>query len=158
VRLVVDANILVGELLRVRGRTLIAHADLELFVAEQAWNEARHELDKHVLAIAKQARLGEEAALNLLHFAYEAADRHVTVVNLAEYSHLHEEALRRIPQDPDDWPTVALAMALEEDYACKAHARALVDSRNGQKVLVLREKHPPELSRACQQRRVGKFA
>ncbi len=114
-RLVVDANILVGELLRVRGRILIAHAELELFVAEQTWNEARHELNKRVLAIAKQARLGEEAALNLLHLAFEVADRHLTVVNLAEYRHLEEEALRRMPQDPDDWPTVALAMALEAD-------------------------------------------
>jgi predicted nucleic acid-binding protein len=35
-RLVVDANIFVAELIRQRGRTLISRNDLELFVAEAA--------------------------------------------------------------------------------------------------------------------------
>jgi predicted nucleic acid-binding protein len=43
-RLVVDANIFVAELIRQRGRALISHNDLELFVAEAAWDEAQHEL------------------------------------------------------------------------------------------------------------------
>lgn len=39
--LVVDANILVSELLRVRGRELIANSELSVYVAERAWDEAR---------------------------------------------------------------------------------------------------------------------
>lgn len=38
-RLVVDANILVAELIRQRGRKLIIHPQLELYMAEKAWDE-----------------------------------------------------------------------------------------------------------------------
>jgi predicted nucleic acid-binding protein len=61
--LVVDTNILVGELLRQRGRQLIEHPALTL-VAESS------------------------------------------------YSHLETEARNRIPRDPDDWHTVALALEM----------------------------------------------
>lgn len=43
-RLVVDANILVGELLRKRGRVLVADPRLELFSTARAWNEARYSI------------------------------------------------------------------------------------------------------------------
>jgi hypothetical protein len=42
VRLFVDANILVAELIRRRGRELVASPLLELAMAERAWDEARH--------------------------------------------------------------------------------------------------------------------
>ena len=41
-RLVVDANILVAELIRMRGRKLIARRDLELYMAEKAWSETTY--------------------------------------------------------------------------------------------------------------------
>ena len=41
-RLVIDATILVAEAVRRRGRDLLAHSLLDLFVAEPAWNEAQH--------------------------------------------------------------------------------------------------------------------
>jgi hypothetical protein len=47
-RLVVDANILVAELIRERGRKLIARPELELYMAEQAWSEATYELNKRI--------------------------------------------------------------------------------------------------------------
>ena len=43
-RLVVDANILVGELLRKRGRVLVADPRLELFNTARAWNEAQYSI------------------------------------------------------------------------------------------------------------------
>ena len=39
-------------------------------------------------------------------------DIHVAYVPAAFYADLEEEARRRIPRDPRDWPTVALALAL----------------------------------------------
>lgn len=47
-RLVVDANILVSELIRVRGRKLIARPELELYMAEKAWDETIYELNKRI--------------------------------------------------------------------------------------------------------------
>jgi predicted nucleic acid-binding protein len=44
VRIVVDANILVAELLRERGQALIASPALELYIAEKAWSETQHAL------------------------------------------------------------------------------------------------------------------
>ena len=47
-RLVVDANVLVGELTRRRGEELLAHPVLELVIAERAWDEAQHELRRRI--------------------------------------------------------------------------------------------------------------
>ena len=114
-RLVVDANILVGELLRVKGRALVADARLELFVAARAWEEARHELRKRVDVIAERGQLSGGTATELLDVAAALAERRTTILSEAEYGVFREEALARIPDDPDDWPTVALALALEAD-------------------------------------------
>jgi predicted nucleic acid-binding protein len=45
-RLVVDTNILVGELLRQRGRDLIISERLELFLAQKMKSEVEYELRK----------------------------------------------------------------------------------------------------------------
>ena len=59
-RLVVDTNILVAELLRKRGRDLIAAQKLELFLAEKMRNEVQHELNKRISIIVSQTRLTQE--------------------------------------------------------------------------------------------------
>lgn len=114
-RLVVDANILVGELLRARGRVLIADPRLELFIAARAWDEARYELHKRARFFSERRGMEPKALQKLLGLAVDAAERQVTVVGAEEYSGHEAEARRRIPHDPDDWPTVALAMTLEAD-------------------------------------------
>jgi hypothetical protein len=43
-RLVVDTNILVAELLREPGQILLASPALDLYVAERTWSEAQHEI------------------------------------------------------------------------------------------------------------------
>ena len=114
-RLVVDANILVGELLREKGRALVADERLELLVAAKAWEEARRELRRRVDVIAERGQLSKTTATELLNVAVTLAERHTTVLTEAEYGAFEEEARERIPNDPDDWPTVALALALEAD-------------------------------------------
>lgn len=47
-RLVVDTNILVAELLIKRGRDLIASQNFELFQAEKMRNEVQYELEKRI--------------------------------------------------------------------------------------------------------------
>lgn len=41
---VADASVLVGELLRQRGRELLLHPNLRVLVAEHQWEETEHEL------------------------------------------------------------------------------------------------------------------
>lgn len=112
-RLVVDANILVAELLRERGRELVASDRLELFMAETVWRETRYELDKRATLIGQRGGLSGTTVQRLLTSALRVAEVGVTVVSVSEYAVFEREALRRIPRDPDDWHTVALALTLD---------------------------------------------
>ena len=114
-RLIVDANILVGELLRVRGQALVVHPQTELFIAARAWNETQYELQKRAALFARRRGLATDALQNLLSTAVGVAQTQVTVIGVEEYADYETEARQRIPRDPDDWPTVALALALEAD-------------------------------------------
>ena len=112
-RLAVDANILVGELLRARGRALIADETLELFIAEYAWDEAQYELGRRVTAMEAQGSLSAEQATLLLSESIGAADGRIAQIAEPLYGDRDQEARRRIPRDPDDWHTVALALAYD---------------------------------------------
>lgn len=46
--LVVDANILIGELLRQRGQELIEDSRLILYISERVFSEANYELNKRI--------------------------------------------------------------------------------------------------------------
>ncbi len=108
-----DANILVAELVRKRGRALVTNPSLQLYMAEQAWGEAKHQLRKRVTAMIGQGRLSGEAGETLLEAAFALAELRVILIPEEVYGHLENEARSRIPRDPDDWPTVALALALD---------------------------------------------
>lgn len=114
-RLVVDANILVAELLRKRGRVLVADSRLELFIAEKAMEEALYEINKRVIYIANRSGIIEEQFEQFLNSAINTAKTNFYVVKTEQYGFLKEESLLRIPQDPDDWHTVALALMLNAD-------------------------------------------
>jgi predicted nucleic acid-binding protein len=111
-RLVVDANILVGELIRARGRELIARRELELYIAESAWEEACHELSKRITTMVKKEVFSQEVGQNLLASAIALAEVRVSLVPLEVYADYEAIALSRIPRDPNDWSTVALALVL----------------------------------------------
>jgi predicted nucleic acid-binding protein len=113
VRLVVDANILISELLRARGRRLFAHPDLQLFIAERAWSEARHELRRRVTLMEAQGRLATGTGTELLEAAFGLIELRVTRVPDALFAHLERASRGQVPRDPEDWPTVALALALD---------------------------------------------
>jgi predicted nucleic acid-binding protein len=110
--LAVDANIVVSELLRERGRQLIAHPALDLLIAQRAWDEAQHELRRRVDLI-EQRGLAPGLPRDLLGRAFAAVTDHVQQVPEEVYAPFREQALARIPRDPDDWPTVAVALAFE---------------------------------------------
>ncbi len=106
--LIVDAGALVGELLRRRGRRILTHPKIDLYMASPQWDEAMHELTRRVRYVAE--RLGLDAE-ELLKGAQALAEATIEVVPGEIYTALEEEAKKRI-EDPDDVPTVALALAL----------------------------------------------
>ena len=114
-RLVVDANILVAELLRIKGKELVANKNLELFIADKAWEEAQHELSKRISIIAERGNLSETSSSELLYSAVNLAENHINVIVEEKYNTVKNDARARIPQDPDDWHTVALALMLNAD-------------------------------------------
>lgn len=111
-RLVVDANILVGELIRVRGRKLIVRRELELYMAERAWDEATYELNKRIGKMIGRGVFSQAVGESLLTDAIALAEAKVSVVPHEVYFGYETVARKRIPCDPNDWFTVALALAL----------------------------------------------
>lgn len=111
-RLVVDANILVAELIRKRGRELIIHPELELYMAQMAWEETCHELGKRIEKMAGKGVFTQEVGQNLLSDAISLAETKVTIVPHEIYASWENIARLRIPRDPNDWFTVALALVL----------------------------------------------
>lgn len=113
--LVVDANVLVGELLRVRGRGLFGNNVLQLHISEQALDEALHEMSRRAARIVEQGRVSRQAADAMLDEARGIVERRVSPVPPEVYAGFEERAAYRVPRDPDDVPTVALALAIGGD-------------------------------------------
>jgi predicted nucleic acid-binding protein len=111
VDLIVDASALVGELLRRRGRRILTHPEIDLYMASPQWDEAMHELTRRVRHVAE--RLGLDAE-ELLKEAQALAEATIEAVPEEIYAALEEEAGKRV-EDPDDVPTVALAWAFGAD-------------------------------------------
>ncbi|HEY7034897.1 MAG TPA: PIN domain-containing protein [Thermomicrobiales bacterium] len=111
-RLVIDASTVVAEGLRDRGRELLARDDLDITIAVEAWAEAEHELRKRVATIVQRAsERGEE--VNQLNDRVNSVGRLLKVSPRPPPAEMWEEARWRIPQDPRDIPTVALALWLD---------------------------------------------
>lgn len=120
-RLVVDTNILVAELLRKRGRDLIISPNLELFLAEKMKNEVQYELQKRISIIVSKTNLTQELGQLQLEAALKLIDNKIITFPLSSYQSWEVEARKRIPRDPNDWEAVALALTLSaaiwtEDY------------------------------------------
>jgi predicted nucleic acid-binding protein len=116
VLLVVDANVLVGELLRVRGRELFETVVLRLYISEQALDEALHEMSRRAARIVEQGKASKQAVeAAMLDEARGIVERRISQVPSEVYAGFEERAAYRVPRDPDDVPTVALALALEGD-------------------------------------------
>ncbi|MDY7003817.1 MAG: PIN domain-containing protein [Cyanobacteriota bacterium] len=111
-RLVVDTNILVAELLRKRGRALMNSPNLELLLAEKMKNEAQYELQKRISIIVNKTNLTLEQGQLELEIALGIIDRKIVTFPLSDYQSFEAEARKRIPRDPNDWEAVALALAL----------------------------------------------
>ncbi|WP_292763752.1 PIN domain-containing protein [Nostoc sp. NOS(2021)] len=112
-RLVVDTNVLVAELLRNRGRALIGDSSLILCVTEQIIDETQYELQQRIVRMISNGRFNEPVGKELLESGLDVLQTYLRVFKLETYEGLEAEARRRIPRDQNDWQTVALALHLE---------------------------------------------
>jgi predicted nucleic acid-binding protein len=111
---VADASVLVAELLRRRGRELLAHPELHVIVAEAQWEETRHERSRRLDILESREVIDKHRRDALETHVLDLVEaRIIEVVPRETYALLRETALRRVPRDERDWPTVALAIALD---------------------------------------------
>lgn len=113
--LVVDTNVLVSECLRTRGRRRLRDASLELLVTERVDGEFQYEFRRRLDLLAARADLTSDERQALEEEVIDLYTSKVFVTLPDQYEPLEPQARLRIPQDPDDWPTVALALALSAD-------------------------------------------
>lgn len=111
-RLVVDTSVLVGELLRARGRDRLGDDRLELFLPERMWSETQVELPRRIDRFVRRRKLDPEVGHDLTTLCLQAIDANLVVLDEAVYAALEDEARARSLRDPNDWPVVATALAL----------------------------------------------
>jgi hypothetical protein len=95
--LVVDASTLIAEVLRARGRKLLAHPALDLFVAADAWKETEHALPQRVSLLAERGYLDSASATQLLETALAALAARVVLVPSEVFSDLNSPARSSSP-------------------------------------------------------------
>ncbi|HEY9866271.1 MAG TPA: PIN domain-containing protein [Candidatus Obscuribacterales bacterium] len=110
--LVVDANILISELLRHRGKELIQISPIILYVTESVLSETSYELRKRINHMIHKKGVSEELGEKLLEAAQNVITTKINIIEESVYIHLETQARNRIPRDPNDWSTVALALVL----------------------------------------------
>jgi len=113
-RLVVDASTLVAELLRERGLRLLASPHLDLYVPTRMWEETGHEVRRR-LKVRVSRGLPERVANRYWDAAMRLKERRVAEVPEEVYADLKDEAVCRLPRDPNDWQVAALALSLGAD-------------------------------------------
>ncbi|BAC88987.1 PIN domain-containing protein [Gloeobacter violaceus] len=111
--LVIDANILVGESLRKRGQELFSNPALEIFATQKVVEEYEYELAKRMEAMVRKGNQNLQSAQALRAAAIQCIEKNIQPVPEPIYLSNKMQALLRIPRDPQDWPTVALALVLE---------------------------------------------
>lgn len=116
-RLVVDASVLVAETLRKRCRRFLAHASLELFVAEETLLEAEHELNRRIEFVLANRLVSDPAGTEaVLRAAVQAVlETLLAIIPAPVYADLRDEAAQRLSRDPSDVPTLAAAMSIGAD-------------------------------------------
>lgn len=111
--LVSDASVLIGELLRERGRRLISNPRNRFYLSAHGLSEVQHELPRRVAERERRRQNAPGADPGALPRAFLIVDQYIRVLPAEFYADFEAVALRRVPRDPRDWPTVALALALE---------------------------------------------
>jgi hypothetical protein len=99
-RLVVDTNVLVGELLRVAGRTRLGDQRIELFLPEQMWGETQVELPRRIVAFIRRRSLEPALGTELAEACLAAIEANIVILDESIYAALEDEARQRSLRDP----------------------------------------------------------
>jgi predicted nucleic acid-binding protein len=110
--LVADASALVGELLRVRGRALLRHPDIDWFTTMEVASEVHHEVHKRLRFMVARGQLADDRFAIVEQEALELFTSSVSLVVPDVYAPARLVAQERI-HDPQDWSAVALAIVME---------------------------------------------
>ncbi len=110
--LVVDTSVLVGDLLRLKGRERLSDPRFDLYLPEQMLAEAHVELPRRIRALADSVGLNSDERDALLMASLIAIDNNMAVVGTEIYTPFEDEARARSQRDPTDWPVVACALTL----------------------------------------------
>ena len=107
-----DTNILIGELLRMRGLRYLTGAPHLYVTSQRVISEARYELPRRIARIA--VRGGQRDDLDIiLNTALAFINEQIEVIPTASLLPLETEARLRVPRDPNDWELVAVALLTE---------------------------------------------
>ena len=103
---------LVLEALRRRGQSRLEQMSFEILVTARVDSEFKHELERRLGEILARGSVSQETVADLRRTALSVYNRNVSRVPPEQHAHLEATARLRVPQDPDDVPTAALALAL----------------------------------------------
>ena len=110
-RVVVDANVVVGELTKRAVLRFVAAGHISYFVTERQRSEAEHEVLKRLLEAQERGTIGDPLVSALLG-NIDLALSGFTVVPDSVYADMRGLAAQHVQIDPDDRPSAALALAL----------------------------------------------
>lgn len=111
-RLAADASAIIEEALRARGQSIFEHPSLDLYIAVPTWSEVEHEVANRLRSMVRRGHLRAERYEPNRQRVLTLLRANLTIVVESDYARYEAEARDRIPRDPKDWPTVALALAL----------------------------------------------
>lgn len=110
--LAVDANVLVGLLLNRVKQALVVDTRLDLHIADVAWVETEHNLERRVLGMLRHGRVDIKVAPTMLAEVVRLGRQHVEHITASSYANDEVVARRRMPHDLTDGPTIAVALGL----------------------------------------------
>ena len=111
----VDANVVVGLVTSPVGQELLENSLLDLWMAAYAFDEFTRHLERLLLKRAANGHGTLTQATNRHHELITYAINIIERVPLEDYAQYEAEARDRVPGDPDDWHTVALALAFDTE-------------------------------------------
>ena len=114
-RLAVDANTLVRCAGNAIGLAFIGNPTLDLSIAAYTLGEAEEHFTRRLRARSIRTGMSSAREVVVLTGALAVMRRVTKAQPLTAYADFEDEARERLPDDPDDWHTVALALAEGRD-------------------------------------------
>lgn len=100
--LVIDANILVGHLLREKGQQLLANNQFVLFISVKVFQETLYEFEKRLESTLGKGHISQKDLKTKRKTALKIFHEITTVLPLKIYSSYEKEAKIRMHKDIDD--------------------------------------------------------